>query len=262
MSPTNDSDAESIQDKTLLAAFDNAKKDYFDGFPGPYVLAGKYSLATFERLSRITESHWGLAYSHDGNQIFIYGDTQPEHELFAGNPRQRLYLRLAEYIGAAGAPPTGIPFLDNRTPAERCLTIVRELGSSIRSLVPRWEQCERTRHPTDRTRDGSMEKEADELMSVMGRLSATGKPMDLMAIELALDNETIAETAWEGQRWVSAQNPARISLTIKIDVGFPLGSCLIGASDLIAENREERSHTTHISQSLSATTTTICQPTL
>jgi hypothetical protein len=258
-------DAERIHDESLLVARAfNAKKSYFDGLPGPYVLAGQYSLATFERFSGMTENHWRMAYSHEGNQIILYGDPQPEHNLFSSNIRNSLLFHLAAYIGAADAPPSGIPSFDDdvdEPPFERCLKMMDDLGSGRRSLVPRWTQHGRTRHPTDHTRDGTIDKEADERITVRGKYSATGRPIDLMVIELALDNETLAETAWECQLWVSAQIPAKICLAIKVDVSFSIGSCLIGVSDLVAENRKERrrSHMTPTLPASWAIPTTICR---
>jgi hypothetical protein len=41
-------------------------------------------------------------------------------------------------------------------------------------------------HPTDRTRDSTVIKEVAECITVRGKFSATGRPIDLMAIELAI----------------------------------------------------------------------------
>jgi hypothetical protein len=173
-------DAESIQGQTLLAAqaFDNAKKKYFAGLPGPYVLAGRYSVPVFERLSRITESHWKMAYSHHGRQIILYGDPQPQHDLFSSHIRYILVFRLAQYLGAADAPPSGIPSFDDvdadEPPINRCLRLIDDVGSGRISLVPRWTQHGRTRHPSDRTRDSTIDKEGDLRLTVRGKYSATG----------------------------------------------------------------------------------------
>ncbi|KAJ7777962.1 hypothetical protein DFH07DRAFT_570683 [Mycena maculata] len=58
--------------------FDLARQRYWAGEPGPYVLDGEFSLATFEALSTTLESQWRLGY--ENRRIVLFGDPQDVHE--------------------------------------------------------------------------------------------------------------------------------------------------------------------------------------
>ncbi|KAJ7508566.1 hypothetical protein B0H11DRAFT_2185010 [Mycena galericulata] len=68
--------------KALVAeaktAFDTARKQYCAGLAGPYILPGKWTLATFEALAITLESKWCLGYSK--GSITLFGDPKDVHE--------------------------------------------------------------------------------------------------------------------------------------------------------------------------------------
>jgi hypothetical protein len=210
-------DSESFRTETILAfeALDKAQEKYDQGLPGPYMLEGQYSFSVFEHLCN-TENHWKLAYSEGGRQIILYGDPSAEHERISCFLGERFTKHLCDYM--ATAPATGQDLIDCLPPDERCMEIIDLMGSSTRVLVPR-EQLSKTLHPTDCTRDGTLHKGPDNLYTVSAICSAAAPhPLNLLVMEIAVNNETIAEAVWEGQRWVSAKKPSCISLTFKIEV--------------------------------------------
>jgi hypothetical protein len=202
-------------------ALDAEKELFYEGAEGPYVLEGTYSLPVFERLARESETSWKLSYCENSHQISLYGDSSFAHETLHYFIQQLLFYDLMFFIGASEAPRTGLAILDSARSSRKCDVMLWPMGATTRVLVPSSEEHRQTLHPTDSARDGTIHKAADQLMTVSPVVSATGREMDLIAIEVAFQNEGIATVAWEAQRWAYAQTPARIAISFKIQVRFP-----------------------------------------
>jgi hypothetical protein len=76
--PTNSDETAKALVESVRIAFDAAREAYWAGQPGPYVLEGKWSLATFEALASTLESKWRLAFYE--NRITLFGDPKDVHE--------------------------------------------------------------------------------------------------------------------------------------------------------------------------------------
>jgi hypothetical protein len=165
-----------------------------------------------------SKSNLKLSYSEDSQRILVYGDPSIEHERFSLWLHQRLVSDLQEFISSA--PSTGLPHVDAKLPKDRTDQILWNIRSTSRVLVPFLEKHRTARHPTDSTRNGTIHKAPDYLLTASPFTSATEKPMDILVVEVAFKNESLAEALWEAQRWTAAQTPARISLVFKIQVSL------------------------------------------
>ncbi|KAJ7193339.1 hypothetical protein GGX14DRAFT_589169 [Mycena pura] len=67
-----------LADKAL-SAFESARGAYWAGHPGPYILEGTWSLATFEALATTLESKWRLGFYQ--GQIMLYGNPIDVHKV-------------------------------------------------------------------------------------------------------------------------------------------------------------------------------------
>jgi hypothetical protein len=102
-------EVDSVVDK-IFEEFDKAVELYDRGIPGPYKLAGEYTLAAFERFRYLSQDNWRFCYVQDKKLILSFGDCSIPHNACTAFLSGEFTHQMRGWLRQA--PPTGIDVID------------------------------------------------------------------------------------------------------------------------------------------------------